>query len=148
MNYEQRKDILGIIELVAEYYQLTPFDLYGLDRHRPFVTARQMAWKITRELHSDIVLSEFESVFCRSHSTILPGIKTISDLIDTDRTIRADYKSLMSTIRPNSKEQYTDEKILSDLNKVLSCENIEEVRIKVQEMIDKIEYLSENNLDN
>ena len=148
MNYEQRKDILGIIELVAEYYQLTPFDLYGLDRHRPFVTARQMAWKITRELHSDIVLSEFESVFCRSHSTILPGIKTISDLIDTDRTIRADYKSLMSTIRPNNKEQYTDEKILSDLNKVLSCENIEEVRIKVQEMIDKIEYLSENNLDN
>ena len=148
MNYEQRKDILKIVELVSEYYQLTPFDLYGLDRHRPYVTARQMAWKITRELHSDIVLSELESVFCRSHSTILPGIKTISDLIDTDRTIRADYKSLMSTMRPNSKEQYTNEKILLDLNEVLSCENIEEVRIKVQGMIDKIENLSENNLDN
>jgi len=148
MNYEQRKDILGIIELVSEYYQLTPFDLYGLDRHRPFVTARQMAWKITRELHSDIVLSELESVFCRSHSTILPGIKTMSDLIDTDRTIRADYKSLMSTMRPNSKEQYTDEKILSDLNKVLDCSNIEDAKVKVHEMIDKIENLSENNLDN
>lgn len=148
MNYEQRKDILKIVELVSEYYQLTPFDLSGLDRHRPFVTARQMAWKITRELHSDIVLSELESIFCRSHSTILPGIKTISDLIDTDRTIRADYKLLMSIIRPNSKEQYTNEKMLLDLNEVLSYENIEEAKIKVQEMIDKLKYLSENNLDN
>lgn len=148
MNYEQRKDILRIIELVSEYYQLTPFDLYGLDRHRPFVTARQMAWKITKELHSDIVLSELESIFCRSHSTILPGINTISDIIDTDKTIRADYKSLMSIIRPNNKEQYTNEKMLLDLNEVLSCENIEDVRIKVQEIIDKIENLSENNLDN
>lgn len=148
MNYEQRKDILRIIELVAEYYQLTPFDLYGLDRHRPFVTARQMAWKITRDLHSDIVLSELESVFCRSHSTILPGIKTISDLIDTDKTIRADYKSLMGIISPQGKEQYTDEKILSDLNEVLNCDTIEEAKIKVQEIIDKIENLSENNLDN
>ena len=148
MNYEQRKDILKIVELVSEYYQLTPFDLYGLDRHRPFVTARQMAWKITRELHSDIVLSELESIFCRSHSTILPGIKTFSDLIDTDRTIRADYKSLMSTMRPNNKGQHTDEKILSDLNEVLDCSTIEDAKVKVQEMIDKIENLSENNLDN
>ena len=148
MNYEQRKDILRIIELVAEYYQLTPFDLYGLDRHRPFVTARQMAWKITRELHSDIVLSELESIFCRSHSTILPGIKTISGLIDTDKTIKADYKLLIGIIRPKCKEQYTDEKILSDLNEVLNCDTIEEARIKVQELIDKIENLSENNLDN
>ena len=129
MNYEQRKDILKIVELVSEYYQLTPFDLYGLDRHRPFVTARQMAWKITRDLHSEIVLSELESIFCRSHSTILPGIKTISDLIDTDKTIKADYKLLMSIIRPNNKEQYTDEKILSDLNEVLNCDTIEEVRL-------------------
>ena len=148
MNYEQRKDILKIVELVSEYYQLTPFDLYGLDRHRPFVTARQMAWKITREFYPEIVLSELESVFCRSHSTILPGIKTISDLIDTDKTIRADYKSLMGIISPNNKEQYTDEKILLDLNEVLDCSNIEEAKIKVQEMIDKIENLSENNLDN
>ena len=54
----------------------------------------------------------------------------------------------MSTMRPNNKEQYTDEKILSDLNKVLDCSNIEDAKVKVHEMIDKIENLSENNLDN
>ena len=148
MNYEQRKDILRIIELVAEYYQLTHFDLCGYNRHRPFVTARQMAWKITRDLHSDIVLSELESVFCRSHSTILPGINTISDIIDTDKTIRADYTSLMGIISPQGKEQYTDEKILLDLNEVLDCSNIEDAKVKVNGIIDKIENLSENNLDN
>ena len=54
----------------------------------------------------------------------------------------------MSTMRPNNKEQYTNEKMLLGLNEVLSCENIEEAKIKVHEMIDKIEDLSGNSLDN
>lgn len=135
MNYEQRKDILRIIGLVSEYYQLTPFDLYGLDRHRPYVTARQMAWKITRDLHSDIVLSELESVFCRSHSTILPGIKTISDLIDTDKTIRADYKSLIGLLKP---ERYTTDELVSKLSNVLDLSDINDIKVKIKDIINKL----------
>ena len=132
---------LSITDIVASHYGLERTDLLGKNRHRPYTPARQMVWRMVRELYPDFTLILLGEIFNRSHATILQGIRSISDQIDTDRELRGDYVCLIaisSKIGENEPQNEFERRI----NEAFECPNLDDVRFKLR----KILFLMKNNL--
>ena len=81
LNYKE------IIEKVIELEGFTPEELKMKCRKRELVFARQIAMFFCRKL-TTVSLALTGSYFGRDHATVLHAVKTINNLIDTDREIR------------------------------------------------------------
>jgi hypothetical protein len=72
-----------IVELVAEWYGITPKQVYSKSRKAPLVAARQIAMKIMKE-SLEMHLTQIGKVFKKDHTTVIHGIKTINNAFDTN----------------------------------------------------------------
>ena len=132
---------LSITDIVASHYGLERTDLLGKNRHRPYTPARQMVWRMVRELYPDFTLILLGEIFNRSHATILQGIRSISDQIDTDRDLRGDYICLIeicAKIGENEPQNEYERRI----SEALECLNLVDMKLKLREIL----FLMKNNL--
>lgn len=136
---------LSITDIVASHYGLERTDLLGKNRHRPYTPARQMVWKMVRELYPDFTLILLGEIYNRSHATILQGIKSISDQIDTDRELRGDYICLIAICaKIDEKEPLTEPQNEYErrISEILECSNLVDMKLKLREIL----FLMKNNL--
>ncbi len=83
-----------IKRIVEEFYSL---DITTKTRERNYVEARAMYYKIVRD-NTKLSLEVIGKSVNRNHATVLHGIKTLSNWIDTERTIKARYLLLKDQI--------------------------------------------------
>lgn len=88
-----------INKVVYTYYSIHPIVFYSKTRKREIAQARQIAmtfsWKFT-ELPTAII---GEYTGGKDHATVLHALKTVSNLLDTDQTIKKDYENLLKEVK-------------------------------------------------
>lgn len=75
-----------IITTICNYYKLDKPALLDKSRKRNLVEARQMAFLLFREF-TELSLSQIGQKFNRDHATVLYGVRKITDLIDTEKSL-------------------------------------------------------------
>lgn len=88
-----------ILDATAEKFGLLKEDIIGQRRHRPLVTARQIAMYVFRELTElsyPAIAREFGG---RDHTTVIHAVDKISDLMPAKQQIYDDVTDLVQTIR-------------------------------------------------
>ncbi|MGV6858374.1 MAG: chromosomal replication initiator protein DnaA [bacterium] len=87
----------NIKKTVADYYNLKVSDLLSARRSRSIARPRQLAMLISKELtnHS---YPEIGAAFERDHTTVLHACKKVRELLEEDRRIEEDYRSLIRTL--------------------------------------------------
>ena len=89
-----------IVMATADYYEVSPEDLYGRGRSRDVSMARQVAMYIARE-EADIALQDIgDALDGRNHSTVLYSCDRISDLMATDSLIRRQVQAILRILLP------------------------------------------------
>ena len=132
---------LSITDIVASHYGIGRTDLLGKNRHRPYTPARQMVWRMVRELYPDFTLILLGEIFNRTHATILQGIRSISDQIDTDRELRGDYVCLTDKCAKIGEKEPQNEHERR-ISEALECSNLDDMKLKLREIL----FLMKNNL--
>ena len=87
-----------ILDATAEKFGLSKEDIIGQRRHRPLVTARQIAMYVFRELTElsyPAIAREFGG---RDHTTVLHACRKIEQLREESHDIKEDYKNLIRTL--------------------------------------------------
>ncbi|MBI3244454.1 MAG: chromosomal replication initiator protein DnaA [Chloroflexi bacterium] len=83
-----------ILNTVASFYTVSVEDLIGRDRSKEVMVPRQMAMYLVRE-ETDASLPEIGQILGgRDHTTIIHGCDKISNLIETDDSIRRQFLSI------------------------------------------------------
>ena len=88
-----------ILDATAEKFGLLKEDIIGQRRHRPLVTARQIAMYVFRELTElsyPAIAREFGG---RDHTTVIHAVDKISTLMPAKQQIYDDVTDLIQTIR-------------------------------------------------
>jgi chromosomal replication initiator protein len=91
---------LQIMEAVGKHYKVSPEEIKGASRKAPIVFARHVAVYLAREITGDSwnhIGSQFGS---RDHTSMMHGYQKISEMLNSDRDLRATIKMLMGTIYP------------------------------------------------
>ena len=96
-----------ILKCVTSYFDTTIEELNNKSKKQPYIYYRQMAHTLLYESSVNVGGKRFstikigQKVGCKTHSTVLHSIKTIHNLIDTDKTVRYDYEELNKAIKNN-----------------------------------------------
>ncbi|MFL2697450.1 MAG: chromosomal replication initiator protein DnaA [Acidimicrobiales bacterium] len=88
-----------ILDTTAEMFGLSKEDIIGQRRHRPLVTARQIAMYVFRELTElsyPAIAREFGG---RDHTTVIHAVDKISGLMSAKQTIYDQVTELIHTIK-------------------------------------------------
>ena len=87
-----------IAKTVARVYSLKLSDLRGKTRRKSVVTARNLTLLIARD-SLDVTLQELGRYFAgRDHSTILHGIRTAAEKMETDSELRLQYEQIVKKL--------------------------------------------------
>lgn len=89
----------SILEVVAEYYELTIKELLGKGRARHIARPRQMAMALTRELTQDSYPEIGQAFGGRDHTTVMHACEVIQTLRQTEVQVDRDYQALITTLR-------------------------------------------------
>jgi chromosomal replication initiator protein len=98
MHQPEKVTVEQIMETVADYYRITVESLHSNSRSRAVAFPRQMAMYLIR---TEIALSYpqiGERLGKRDHTTILYGYEKISELLETDATVRRDMLELKAIL--------------------------------------------------
>jgi hypothetical protein len=88
-----------LLNIISSFYSQPKLLILSNCRRREFVVPRQMFCYIAKFNMPNITLKEIGSFLGgRDHSTVIHGIKTAGDLIETDKQFREEYKRLESFI--------------------------------------------------
>lgn len=91
-----------ILDTVADFYTVSVDELVGRDRSKEIMLPRQMAMYLVRE-ETDASLPEIGQVLGgRDHTTIMHGCEKISNLIETDDSIRRQFLSIREQLYSES----------------------------------------------
>lgn len=93
-----------LIRVICKYYGVHPDYIRQHIRHRRIVEKRGMLYLFCRE-YTDLSSSDI-GYYCSmpgskkhfNHATVLHGVKTIKNLIDTDKQIRYDYNMIRAAL--------------------------------------------------
>lgn len=78
-------------QVVKEFYNLDDNDLTCKDRHRHKVIGRQLSMYIMNK-HTNLALKAIGNEFGgRDHSTVIHGVRTINDLMETDKVFVREF---------------------------------------------------------
>lgn len=92
-----------IMEVTATFFGVTMDDLCGTSREKVFVTARQMAMYLCREL-TDLSLPKIGQQFGnRDHTTVMHADRKIRTLMAQDRAVYNQVAELTQRVRSNSR---------------------------------------------
>ena len=91
---------VGLIQnLVAEYFEIPVDRLKSKTRKREVVTARQIAMYLCKHHTNEPLKSIGEQFGGRDHSTVIYSIRSVQDLIDTDKEFKKIVKELQKKIK-------------------------------------------------
>lgn len=88
-----------IIDAVCAHYDINPAVLCQSNRRRDIVIARNVCWHLMRRLMKRIYLTEMGRMFHKDHTTVIHGLRSIANDIDTDPTIMRDVEAIAAKIR-------------------------------------------------
>lgn len=97
MNKEITVDL--IIELVANYYNITIDDIKGKVRTRNIAVPRQIAMYLSRELTKES-LPKIGEYFGKDHSTVIHACSKINELVLNDEEIKMNVDNIMNKLKP------------------------------------------------
>ncbi|MBR1969433.1 MAG: chromosomal replication initiator protein DnaA [Clostridia bacterium] len=86
-----------IIEYCANFYNVKKEDIYSEKRNKEIVFARQVCLYIIREL-TDYSLTKIGLIFGKDHATVLYAIKKLTNIMESDLSIKISIESLMKDI--------------------------------------------------
>ena len=90
-----------IINVVADYYNFTPFILSGKTRTEQITLARHVAMYLIR-INVDIPLTKIGKMFGgRDHTTVMNGISKVETMLKTDDTLKGVIDELQKRIKSN-----------------------------------------------
>ena len=90
-----------IINVVADYYNLTPSILCGKTRTGQIALARHVAMYLIR-INVDIPLTKIGKMFGgRDHTTVMNGIAKVENMLKTDEALRLVVEELQRRIKSN-----------------------------------------------
>ena len=88
-----------IQNLVADYFDIPVDRMKSKTRKREVVTARQVAMFLCKNHTSEPLKSIGEQFGGRDHSTVIYSIRSVQDLIDTDKEFKKIVKELQKKIK-------------------------------------------------
>jgi len=84
-----------IIEAVCSVKQMDRSDLFLQTRLRKIVEARQLCWFLARK-YTKMPLMQLGHYFGKDHATAIHGVRTVQNMIDTDREFH-EYVALVES---------------------------------------------------
>jgi chromosomal replication initiator protein len=91
----------AVIEAVADFYSLSPEDLKGRSRSRKVVKPRQLAMHLAREETKASLPQIGKALGGRDHTTVLYGVRQISDKIERDEILRREALAIKKMLYNN-----------------------------------------------
>ena len=92
----------SIIDLVADYYNLTPSVLVGNSHTSQIVLARHVAMYLIRVTLTDIPLKKIGLAFGgKDHTTVMSGVSKVEKLLKTDASMQTAINDLKAKIKKN-----------------------------------------------
>jgi chromosomal replication initiator protein len=89
----------SIIDITADYYDLSLSELTGPSRKQPLARSRQIAMYLCRE-HTDLSLPKIGAAFGgRDHTTVLHAVEKVKDLMQRDKEVFSDVTHLSQKLR-------------------------------------------------
>jgi hypothetical protein len=104
-----------ISEVVSGNYAVSLRELYSQRRAPGIVLPRQMSWYLAKILTSRTYPEIGRYMGGRDHSTVMHGIRRMSDAIINDTVIAANYESLVRQISALGKASETNELLATEL---------------------------------
>ena len=99
INNNQSLSIDTIIKVVAEYFNISPYDIRGKKRTKSLVQPRQMAMYIARNI-TDYSTTEIGCEFGgRDHTTVMHAIQRIEGLVKSDSGMNTTIQKLEREIQ-------------------------------------------------
>ncbi|MDE6183726.1 MAG: chromosomal replication initiator protein DnaA, partial [Rikenellaceae bacterium] len=95
-----RKEITpeAICEIVYTFFNVTKEDFFSKKRSREIVQARQVSMYLCKK-HTNLSLKSIGEAIERDHATVVHAIKTVTNLIETDKGLRAHIEQIEKQIR-------------------------------------------------
>ena len=90
-----------IIEVVAEHFGITTDDIISSKRNKEIVRPRQIAMYLCRNMTNDTLDTIGKSLGNKDHTTIMHGLKAISDNLETDEQLKSTVDVLTKKINPS-----------------------------------------------
>lgn len=88
-----------VLEKVCKFYKMTETKVKAKTRKREIVQARQICYHLIRNTCPFLTLKSIGEMFgARDHTTIIHGINTMNELLDTSDEIKADYLRIMQMV--------------------------------------------------
>jgi chromosomal replication initiator protein len=89
-----------IIDVIAEHFNISPADIYSVNKSRNIAYPRQISMYLCRKL-TDLSLADIGKLMGnRDHSTILHGIDKVENNINKDASMQNTIEVLMKKINP------------------------------------------------
>ena len=89
-----------IIEVVAEHFGINPDDITSKKRNSEYVQPRHIAMYLCREITSTSLVNIGKIMGKRDHTTVMNGIKNISERIKTDPELKNRIEIIKNKINP------------------------------------------------
>lgn len=128
-----------IKKIIQNHFQL---DISEKSRRFDLVFARACYFKICRDLTNNSY-QKIGSSLGKNHATVMHGIKTLNDLIETDKDLQNRYYTLLNKFSEYNKikEKMTLTQLVTEYNKlVLLCD---EKDAKIKELTETIYKFAE-----
>lgn len=97
------KQIQGIILIIANELEVDINEVYSKSRKRETVMVRQVFWYIMRK-HTGITTTQLGAILRKDHATVLNGIKSVKDHLDTEVNYRNHVEKIEARITKIIKE--------------------------------------------
>lgn len=87
-----------ICRIVYTFFNVTEEDFFSKKRSREIVQARQVSMYLCKK-HTNLSLKSIGEALMRDHATVVHAIKTVSNLLETDRGLSAHVEQIEKQIR-------------------------------------------------
>lgn len=89
-----------IIDVVSDYYNLTPSQLVGKNRNAQIATARHIAMYLIRDVLPDSSLKKIGTTFGgRDHTTVMNGVQKVEKELKTNEALKTAINDLKKRIK-------------------------------------------------
>lgn len=92
-------DTEQITKVVCEHYKVNPLLLGQPIRWPTVIRARFVAWHLMRDMIPHIRLVDMGRMFNKDHTTVMHGLRSISNDIDTSAALRKEVEQIRRKVK-------------------------------------------------
>ena len=105
MSKDQSMSIDSIIRVVAEYFNISPYDIKGKKRTKSVVLPRQIAMYIARTI-TDFSTTEIGYEFGgRDHTTVMHSVQRVEGMIQSDIVVNNSIQNLIRQVQTYKRDK-------------------------------------------